>query len=128
MNNFKNKSLFLDDLLKTNKNDNYYYDFGMVNKGEWDYKYNDDWRVPKQYEYFDGVKMDTPEANYRNWKPWMYFDGYLISADKLGNMNMSYVGKNMGLPEWVYKNFETMDDPEDIFWIDRGIEYANSGR
>ena len=34
MNNFKNKSLFLDDLLKTNKNDNYYYDFGTGNKIE----------------------------------------------------------------------------------------------
>ena len=34
----------------------------------------------------------------------------------------------MGLPEWVYKNFETMDDSEDIFWIDKGIELAESGR
>ena len=27
------------------------YLIGMVNKGEWDYKYNDDWRV--KYDYFD---------------------------------------------------------------------------
>ena len=43
-------------------------------------------------------------------------------------MNMAYVGKKMGLPEWVYKNFTTKDDPEDIFWIDKGTNYAKSGR
>ena len=43
-------------------------------------------------------------------------------------MNMAYVGKKMGLPEWVYKNFTTMDDPEDIFWIDKGTGYAEAGR
>lgn len=101
------------------------YLIGMVDEGEWDYKYNDDWRV--KYDYFDGLDMDTPDSNYRNWKPWMYFDGRLISADKLGNMNMAYVGKNMGLPEWVYKNFETMDK-DDPYWVQYGIDLANSGR
>lgn len=101
------------------------YLIGMVDKGEWDYKYNDYWRV--KYDYFDGEYMDTPDSNYRNWKPWMYFDGYLISADKLGNMNMAYVGKNMGLAEWVYKNFETTDK-DDEFWVQYGIDLANSGR
>ncbi len=57
----------------------------------------------------------------------MYFDGHLIGADKVGNMNMAYVGKKMGLPEWVYKNWFTMDkdDPE---WVERGISLAESGR
>ncbi len=101
------------------------YLIGMVDKGDWDYKYNDDWRV--KYDYFDGEDMDTPGSNYRNWKKWMYFDGYLISADKLGNMNMAYVGKNMGLAEWVYKNFETTDK-DDEFWVQYGIDLAKSGR
>ena len=101
------------------------YLIGMVNEGEWDYKYNKDWQV--KYDYFDGVDMDTPKSNYRNWKPWMYFDGYLISADKLGNMNMAYVGKNMGLAEWVYKNVTTTDK-DDEFWVQYGIDLANSGR
>ena len=101
------------------------YLIGMVDEGEWDYKYNDDWRV--KYDYFDGKYMDTPNSNYRNWTPWMYFDGRLISADKLGNMNMAYVGKSMGLPEWVYKNFETMDK-DDPYWVQYGIDLAKSGR
>lgn len=101
------------------------YLIGMVNKGDWDYKYNDDWRV--KYDNFDGKYMDTPGSNYRNWLPWMYFDGRLISADKLGNMNMAYVGKNMGLPEWVYKNITTTDK-DDAEWVQYGIDLANSGR
>ena len=40
---------------------------------------------------------------------------------------MAYVGKNMGLPEWAYKNFETMDK-DDPYWVQYGIELANSGR
>ena len=34
MYNFKNKNLFSDDILKTNKNNNYYYDFGTDKKVE----------------------------------------------------------------------------------------------
>ncbi len=101
------------------------YLIGMVDEGEWDYKYNKDWQVP--HDHFDGKYMDTPGSNYRNWLPWMYFDGRLISADKLGNMNMAYVGKNMGLPEWVYKNITTTDK-DDAEWVQYGIDLANSGR
>ncbi len=102
----------------------------MTDYGPWDYKRKDYWRVGgdegKNLKFFDGKDLD--EDNNRNWLPWIYFDGYLIGADKFGNMNMAYVGKKMGLPEWVYKNFTTMDNPEDIFWIDKGISYANLGR
>lgn len=101
------------------------YLIGMVDEGEWDYKYNKDWQVP--YDHFDGKYTDIPGSNYRNWLPWMYFDGRLISADKLGNMNMAYVGKNMGLPEWVYKNITTTDK-DDAEWVQYGIDLANSGR
>ena len=103
-----------------------------LDKNQWNYKYQDEWRVGgvdekgNKLKYYDGKDLDAD--NNRNWLPWIYFDGYLIGADKFGNMNMAYVGKKMGLPEWVYKNFETMDDPEDIFWIDKGTSYAESGR
>ena len=106
----------------------------VIDKNQWNYKYNDYWRVGgdedekrgEKLKYFDGKDLDV--GNNRNWLPWIYFDGYLIGADKFGNMNMAYVGKKMGLPEWVYRNFTTMDDPEDIFWIDKGTDYAKSGR
>ena len=102
----------------------------MTDYGPWDYKWKDKWRVGgeegKNLKFYDGKNLD--EGNRRNWLPWIYFDGYLIGADKFGNMNMAYVGRKMGLPEKVYKNSTTMDDPEDIFWIDKGTAYANSGR
>ena len=106
----------------------------MTDYGPWDYKWKSPWQTQgtviveneKEKEIYDGKDLDID--NNRNWLPWIYFDGYLIGADKFGNMNMAYVGKKMGLPEWVYKNFTTMDDPEDIFWIDKGIRYAESGR
>ncbi len=104
----------------------------MTDYGPWDYKYNDYWRVGgidekgNKLQYYDGKDLDVD--NNRNWLEWIYFDGYLIGADKFGNMNMAYVGKKMGIPEWVYKNPTTMDDPKDIFWIDKGTSYAESGR
>ena len=106
----------------------------MTDYGPWDYKRKAPWQTQgtviiengKEKEIYDG--KDLYEGNRRNWLPWIYFDGYLIGADKFGNMNMAYVGKKMGLPEWVYKNPITMDDPEDILWIDKGINYAETGR
>ncbi len=99
------------------------YLIGMTNKGDWDYKLNDYWRVPG--DKYDGKNLN--EFNHRNWLPWIYFDGKLIGADKLGNLNMSYVGKKMGLPEWVYSNPYT-NDKDDAFWVQYGIDLANSGR
>lgn len=96
---------------------------GMTNRGPWDYKRDEYWQVPGNT--FDGKELD--EHNHRNWLPWMYFDGKLLSADKLGNMNMAYVGKKMGLPEWIYKNPATTDK-DDAFWVQYGIDLANSGR
>ncbi len=101
------------------------YLISKTDYGDWDYKYKEDWRVPG--EYFDGYYLDEPKSNYRNWLDWIYFDGELMGADKLGNMNMAYVGKKMGLPEWVYKNKYTMDK-DDPQWVQYGIHLANSGR
>lgn len=94
-----------------------------VDRGPWDYKRDPYWQV--KYSVFDGADMS--KHNSKNWKPWMYFDGRLISADKLGNMNMSYVGKKMGLPEWVYQNWTTTDK-DDAQWVQYGIDLANQGR
>ncbi len=105
----------------------------MTDYGPWDYKRKDAWHPTETYidkndrsRRYDGKNLDLDDQ--KNYIPWIYFDGYLIGADKFGNMNMAYVGKKMGLPEWVYKNFTKMDDPEDIFWIDKGTELAESGR
>ena len=98
----------------------------MTNYGPWDYKWVDHWRVNEgEGKYYDGKDLEAD--NHKNWLPWMYFDGDLISADKLGNMNMSYVGKRMGLPEWVYKNVTTTDK-DDGAWVQKGIDMAKAGR
>lgn len=52
---------------------------------------------------------------------------HALRADKLGNMNMAYVGKKMGLPEWVYQNWTTTDK-DDAQWVQYGIDLANQGR
>ena len=91
--------------------------------GDWDYKYNSNWQVP--YEYYDGNNMNVD--NNKNWRPWMYFDGMLVSGDKFGNMNLGYVGFKMSLPEYVYLNFETTDK-DDGFWVEYGMNMAKNGR
>lgn len=102
------------------------YLIGKVNKGEWDYKLpkNDSagWRVP--YNTMNGESMDV--NNNRNWQNWIYIDGHLVGADKIGNINMAYVGYKMGLPEYVYNNFETRDK-DDAKWVEYGIELAKEG-
>ena len=65
--------------------------------------------------------------NNKNWRPWMYFDGMLVSGDKFGNMNLGYVGFEMSLPEYVYLNFATTDK-DDAFWVEYGMNMAKNGR
>ena len=86
---------------------------------EWNYKLNPDWQVP--YDAFDGV--DTNLENWKNWTPWIYFEGELRSADKIGNINLGYVGTKMGFYGVAIKNPYTMDKddgPSVLF----GIELA----
>ena len=116
---------------------NYFFDssgylIGQVNHGPWDYKLQESWWPKETYidkndgsRRYDGKNLDLYDQ--KNYIPWIYFDGYLIGADKFGNMNMAYVGKKMGLPEWVYKNFTTKDK-DDPFWVQYGIDLAESGR
>ena len=90
---------------------------------DWNYKYNANWQVP--YAFFDGNDMN--KDNNKNWRPWMYFDGMLVSADKFGNINMAYVGVKMNLPHWVFQNTYTTDK-DDAFWVQYGINMAEQGR
>ncbi len=92
----------------------------------------DEWRPTETYidkndktRRYDGKNLDA--HNQKNYIEWMYFDGYLIGADKLGNINMAYVGDKMGLPEWVYSNFLTRDK-DDTFWVEYGRDLSRSGR
>ena len=54
--------------------------------------------------------MKDNNENRRNWMDWIYFDGMIMGADKLGNMNMAYVGVKLGLPHIVYQNRTTTDN------------------
>jgi RHS repeat-associated protein len=97
---------------------------GMAFNDEWgNYKENDHWRV--RYNYYEGNYMDAD--NNRNWREWMYFDGMLIAADDVGNMNLSYVGARAYLPIPLYQNPATTDN-KDAFWIQYGMDMANQGR
>ena len=59
---------------------------------------------------------------------WMYFDGYIMSGDKFGNLNLAYIGRKLGLQDWVTKNPTTTDDAEDSFWLDYGFKMVSEGR
>ena len=65
--------------------------------------------------------------NNKNWNAWIYFDRMIMGADKLGNMNMAYVGVKLGLPHYVYQNITTTDK-DDAFWVQYGINMAKQGR
>ena len=90
---------------------------------EWDYKRNSDWQVP--YETFNGENMNND--NRKNWTPLIYFDGMLISADKLGNINLGYIGTKMGFSDVQLKNSYTMDK-DDGPYVEYGIKMAEQGR
>lgn len=97
--------------------------FVAMTCSEWDYKRNSDWQVP--YETFNGENMNND--NRKNWTPWIYFDGMLISADKLGNINLGYIGTKMGFSDIQLKNSYTMDK-DDGPYVEYGIKMAEQGR
>lgn len=104
------------------------YLIAMVDGGPWDYKlHSEKWRVPEKYEIYNGENLEDNNENRRNWMDWIYFDGMIMGADKLGNMNMAYVGVKLGLPHYVYQNFIT-NDKDDPFWVQYGIDMAEQGR
>ena len=97
--------------------------FVSMTCGDWDYKWNPNWQVP--YPYFNGENMNV--NNNKNWYPWIYFEGELMSADKFGNLNLGYVGTKMGFPLWILLNPAT-SGAGDGYWVQKGIDMANGGR
>jgi len=95
---------------------------GMA-EGWGNYKFDEHWQVP--FDSYEGNKMNVD--NNKNWKEWIYFDGRLVSADDLGNMNMAYVGVKMHLPRYVYQN-RFVNDNKDAYWVQYGITLAENGR
>lgn len=130
-----------------------FYNFVRHTETDWDYKWNPEWQVPydtmfdvsekdrayhsmdeyklvprEVYSYYgeNRIEYDKVSINRRNWTPWIYFEGRIISADKLGNINLAYVAARAGFPEHWYSNFATRDK-DDAEYIDFGIELARSG-
>jgi hypothetical protein len=112
----------------------------LMAQTDWDYKQNTTFQVGgndlrEKYASFNGLDMDKEGENRRNWTPWIYFEGKVIAADDVGNMNMAYAGKKMGLSPSVYNNIVTRNqfpeiwkpDERDIAAIEWGIELADSG-
>ena len=93
--------------------------------GEWDYKFNDNWRVPSSYGTSFSDSISLPNA--RNWVPWIYFEGHYMDADKFVNLNLGYVGALMGFSTFMLLNPLTSGDG-DGYWIEYGINMAMSGR
>jgi RHS repeat-associated protein len=98
--------------------------FVGMTENAWDYKFNPDWQIP--YERFNGYNMSID--NNRNWMPWIYFEGEMWGADKIGNMNLGYVGTKMGYPKQMLLIPLITDDKGDGHAITFGISLAKSGR
>jgi RHS repeat-associated protein len=102
---------------------------------DWDYKYDSSWQVKGKMvngkEMFNSWNLD--EGNNRNWRPWIYFDGRIISADDVGNINLGYVGTKMGFSSFLLEDavdlwFLNIDDVKDQESIKYGSNMARSGR
>ena len=76
-------------------------------------------------EMFNGWDLDVD--NNRNWRPWIYFEGKIWGADKIGNINLGYVGYLMGFRGIMLKNIDTMDK-DDAPAVNLGISLAQNGR
>lgn len=63
----------------------------------------------------------------KNWVPWIYFEGYLWGADKIGNNNLGYVGTRMGFADYWIQNQFTMDK-DDRPAVTLGVSLAIMGR
>lgn len=124
----------------------------LLTETAWDYKKQKEWQVPYEYfpdrnngfavQYMDETYTETKilydecgnpfeytitkSANRRNWTPWIYFEGDIISGDKFGNINLGYVGAKAGFWEPSYKNFATMDKDDGPF-VEWGVSLAEQG-
>ncbi|CQR73270.1 hypothetical protein SOV_50510 [Sporomusa ovata DSM 2662] len=64
--------------------------------GRWDLKQQTDWQYP--YKTFDGKELNGDEKNY---KPFMYYEGTIVSGADVGNINYGYTGVSMGFPKFI---------------------------
>ena len=94
---------------------------------DWNYKLNPNWQI--KGAIVNGIEMvngwNLNEGNNRNWRPWIYFEGELWGADKIGNMNLGYVGYSMGFRGAMLKNPATMDK-DDGPSVELGIAMAQN--
>ncbi|MDY3303082.1 MAG: RHS repeat-associated core domain-containing protein [Clostridia bacterium] len=102
----------------------------FVNKTctDWDYKKNNNWQV--KYKKFNGYDMNERQRDGgypKNWMSWIYFDGQVMGADKVGNLNLGYVGRKMGFDGYLLKNPATTGGG-DGYWVQYGIDMASQGR
>ena len=78
----------------------------------WDYKWNSNWQVP--YDNFAGTDMNAKQKDGgypQNWVAWIYYEGQLMGADKVGNLNLGYVEKMMGYDGWLLQNQHSEESP-----------------
>jgi len=59
----------------------------------------------------------------------MYFEGRIIGGDELGNINLAYIGTQMGFDQFWFKDMFKLidDDPIDQASLQFGMDLANRG-
>ena len=103
----------------------------VQNNGEYDLKRKTEWQLP--YEHFF---WETSE-NFKTLTPFMYFEGYLLSAADIGNLNYGYVGAVYGFDlgtlllggdvyQWITDG-HWGDYPEDKAMVEWGYELYMNG-
>ena len=100
--------------------------FKMGDIINWDYKWDPYWQVP--YKTFNGVNMNTvsPDGSSpKNYTDWIYFNGQLMGADKVSNLNWGYVGTKMGYSGPLLFNPLTTGGG-DKKYIQMGVDMANN--
>ena len=107
----------------------------------WNYKWKDEWRVPyATYDWVgDGslVNMNLKTKSHlldfegsfpKNWVPWLYFDGVVISAADMGNLATGYVMASMGYDSREYHAWNDKVGDNDWLWVEYGANMALKGR
>lgn len=90
----------------------------------WDYKTEARFVCP--YEWFNDMYITHVDNKHRTTE-WIYFDGILISADDIGNLNLGYVGSKMGYDGFLLLNPTTEDSKHDSDIIRYGSVLAGRG-
>ena len=102
----------------------------------WDYKWDPNWQVPYAYftdwdaenPSFNGVGMNkvaSDGSSPKNYVAWIYFNGNLMGADKLANLNWGYVGTKMGYFGAMLFNPLTTGGGDDVY-IQMGVDLAKN--